>query len=159
AAVRRRHAAYFVGLAERAAPGLEGPDQAAWLARLEDDHDNLRGALAWSQSAAGDPAAGLRLCGALRGFLQLLGHLAEGRRWLAAVLAAPREGASDHPRADALFAAGVLAYLQGDHAAAHAWLGQSLVLRRGLGDSAGCARALSALAAVAQRRGEPGARA
>ena len=158
-AVRRRHAAYFVGLAERAAPGLEGPDQAAWLGRLERDHDNLRAALAWSRSEAGDPEAGLRLGGALRGFWHRRGHLAEGRRWLAAALAAPPGRASDRARTGALLAAGDLAYLQGDHAAAHAALAQSLALYRGLGDPAGCAGALSVLAAVALRRGDPGARA
>ena len=148
-----------MGLAERAAPGLEGPDQAAWLGRLERDHDNLRAALAWSRSEAGDPEAGLRLGGALRGFWHRRGHLAEGRRWLAAVLAAPPGRASDRARAGALLAAGDLAYLQGDHAAARAALAQSLALYRGLGDPAGCAGALSVLAAVALRRGDPGARA
>ena len=159
AAARRRHAAYYLALAERAAPELEGPRQRAWLDRLEAEEDNLRQALRWSQAEGGSAAAGLRLGGALRVFWQLRGHLAEGRRWLAAVLAAPRERASDRPRAAALFAAGMLAYLQGDHAAAHAALEQSLALCRELDDPAGGARALSFLAAVALRRSEPGARA
>src|SRR5215216_6556382 len=37
--VRRRHAAYFLGLAERAAAERQGPEQARWLDRLDADHD------------------------------------------------------------------------------------------------------------------------
>src|SRR6185437_15876151 len=40
--LRRRHLDHFVALAEEAEPGLSGPEQAAWLARIEDEHDNLR---------------------------------------------------------------------------------------------------------------------
>src|SRR5262249_7889509 len=45
--VRDRHCDWYVGLAERARQDIDGPEQAAWLDRLDAEHDNLRAALAW----------------------------------------------------------------------------------------------------------------
>ncbi len=61
--LRRRHADWFVRLAEEAEPHLHGPDASGWLARLRQDHDNLVQALEWSLDA--EPADALRLVGAL----------------------------------------------------------------------------------------------
>src|SRR5689334_25176334 len=51
--------------AERAAPELRRSQQAIWLARLEQDHNNLRVALAWSPTTSVSELAaaerGLRL--------------------------------------------------------------------------------------------------
>ena len=48
-ALGREHALYFMRLAEEAEPGLMGSEQAEWLNRLEDEHDNLRAALRWAR--------------------------------------------------------------------------------------------------------------
>lgn len=45
APLRLRHAAYYLAFSERASPGLEGPQQATWMRRLERKHDNARAAI------------------------------------------------------------------------------------------------------------------
>jgi predicted ATPase/DNA-binding CsgD family transcriptional regulator len=48
-AAQRAHAAYYLELAQRAEPHLIGPDEAAWIARLQADDANLAAALSWSR--------------------------------------------------------------------------------------------------------------
>ena len=85
ARMRERHAAYFLALALEAEPELEGPQQAAWLQRLEAELDNIRAALL--RSAEGeDTATGLQLASALLNFWTIRGHFAEGRSWVERLL-------------------------------------------------------------------------
>jgi non-specific serine/threonine protein kinase len=57
-AARRRHRGWYIALAEQAEPELLGPGQAVWIARLEEEHDNLRAALAWSLTGVPGPSLG-----------------------------------------------------------------------------------------------------
>ena len=82
-----RHAAYVLDLAERAADGLWGLDQASWLGRLETEQPNVRTALAWGFGQQ-DPEIGVRLAAALAQFWEMQGHYAEGHRWLDRALVA-----------------------------------------------------------------------
>jgi predicted ATPase/DNA-binding SARP family transcriptional activator len=77
--VRRRHAAFCLGLAERADPELRGARQLAWLERLDADTANLRAA-----HDALDPADAARLVRALTWYWFLRGRLREGRRLMTA---------------------------------------------------------------------------
>ncbi len=155
AAVRGRHAAYYLALAEAAEPELMGAGQATWLARLDADHDNMRAALAWARERAGDgDEMALQLAGALWRFWWIRGHLAEGRRWMERLLG--RGGGSAAVRARALNGGGNLAWGQGDYARATAWYEESLVFWRQVGDAAGIARALSNLGMVLHEQGDLG---
>src|SRR5207245_2508202 len=62
--LRAAHATYFVDMAEQGEAGLQGSDQAEWLARLSREHDNMRAALTWSVERR-DEELTLRLTGAL----------------------------------------------------------------------------------------------
>src|SRR5215207_1666411 len=143
-AARRRHAAFFLALAEEAEPELRGSNQRGWLERLEMEHDNLRAALSWALGQEEETELGLRLGGALGEFWHLRGHLSEGRRWLQAGLA-KGEATLTAARARALARAGYIAWEQGDYAHSVALSEESLTLSRKLGDAAGAAAALYTL--------------
>jgi predicted ATPase/DNA-binding SARP family transcriptional activator/DNA-binding CsgD family transcriptional regulator len=108
--VRRRHAEYFLALAEEAEPELWGPEDKAWLERLEAEHDNLRAALFWTLERR-EAELALRLAGALWRFWITRGYYEEGRRWFEGAL---EKGESTAARARVLAGLGHLALWQGD---------------------------------------------
>jgi predicted ATPase/DNA-binding NarL/FixJ family response regulator len=138
---RHRHAVFFLALAERAEPHLEGPEQVAWLDRLEQEHDNVRVALRWSERNE-DPEVLLRLAGALWDFWWMRGHVTEGLSWLVRALSRSEQRPPDAARAKALQGAGLLASISGEHERAAQFFDQSVALWRTLPDAPGLARAL-----------------
>jgi predicted ATPase/transcriptional regulator with XRE-family HTH domain len=147
-ALRRRHATYYLALAEAAEPELRGPQQKTWLERLEQEHDNLRAAMAWSQTMDDGAELGLRLSAALRWFWYVRGYMSEGRRWLDAALERSSVMAAT-VRAKALYAAGYLAAQQQDFGHATALSEASLVIFQELGDRHGIANAFRSLGIIA----------
>jgi predicted ATPase/DNA-binding CsgD family transcriptional regulator len=107
----RRHAAFFVALAEKARPKLRAAPQVEWLERLEKENGNLRGALSWALSAE-DIVTAARLGWALWVFWRIRNHQLEGRRWMEQVLAR-RDELPLALRARAIMAAEAMAYAQG----------------------------------------------
>lgn len=160
---RGRHRDWFLALVEEANEYLAGPDQSVWSERLEWEHDNLREALRFciesgvggATSADSPPNShetGLRLCGALLQFWEMRGYLSEGREWSTSILS-QSVGELSKVRADALNGAGVLAYMQGDYAAACHLHDESLCIRRTIGDRHGIAASLNNLGSVANEQG------
>ncbi len=150
--VRRRHRDWFLSLAEQAASELMGPRQAAWLDRLEEEHDNLWTALEWSLGSD-KVEAGLHLAAALWRFWEVRGYLSEGRTWLEAALA-KSGSASEELRAKLLQGAGILAWYQDDYPRAAALCQESLALYRQFNNKQGIAMALNILGLVRRNQGE-----
>ncbi len=93
--IRERHRDWYVALVERAASELSGEDQRRWLDRLEIEHDDIRAVLDRAV-AAPDPPIAIGLAFHIWRFWQKHGHLAEARRRLEAMEAAP--WSRDDPR-------------------------------------------------------------
>jgi predicted ATPase len=128
--LQRRHAAYFLALAEEAFPNLRGSPK-EWLDRLEAEHDNFRAALDHLE-ASGQTQRALQLAGALYRLWYLRGYLAEGRRRLEDLIRADERPTA--ARARALNGAAVMA---ADPAAARLRAEEGLALHRQLGDDWG----------------------
>jgi tetratricopeptide (TPR) repeat protein len=156
-AAGRRHADYYLMLAEEAARALRGPHQMAWCLRLEHDHDNLRAALAFVHDRA-DAELGLRLVAALWRFWSARGHAREGRQWLRQVLLLS-EG-RDEPaavlawRARALTGAALLALEVGVLSEAATASAAGLALARAYGEPADLVDALNARGMIGRVRAE-----
>ncbi|MFI6154717.1 BTAD domain-containing putative transcriptional regulator [Kitasatospora sp. NPDC051170] len=89
AAVRDRHLAHYLALAERAEPELRRTCQRTWLTRLDAESGNLLAALdeALRRATVGTPAQAVRLATALAWWWLLRGRLTQARRSLRAVAA------------------------------------------------------------------------
>jgi predicted ATPase/DNA-binding SARP family transcriptional activator len=144
---RRRHVEHFVALAEEAEPQLDDGEQIAWLARLEDEHDNLRAALAFALDT-GDSSSALRLVVGIRIFWLAHGYLAEGRHALESAIAATGNVPSEL-RANALNMVGILAGEQGEFDAARVSFEAALENAHAVGSTRTISRALSNLGNLA----------
>ena len=78
--IERRHAEYFLALAEEARPLLDGRERGQWLQRMNPELANFRAALRWAQDA-GEAAMSLRFTRALLPYWREQGYLREGLEW------------------------------------------------------------------------------
>jgi predicted ATPase len=150
--VKKRHAEYFLALAERGSPRLREADQVEWLEIFEREHDNMRGVLTWAADND-ESEIELRLAGALSKFWEFHAHLTEGQRWIEGALSRGAEAPAEL-RALCLDGAGVLARSQGEVKRANALLEESVALRRQLGDNRALAQSLRHLGSLTFDRGD-----
>jgi non-specific serine/threonine protein kinase len=150
----RRHAEYFVTLAEASRSEMFGARAGEWAARLEAEHDNVRAALAWSHEH--DAEQCLRLALGVHQFRLLHGYVAETRRWLESALALG-DATPAHLRARALEGAGAAARIQGDPDAARRFLERGVSVARQTGSLRQLATLTCDLGAIAILEGDPAA--
>jgi predicted ATPase/class 3 adenylate cyclase len=135
----RRHARFYLGVAEDAKPLL---GQAHVLAALVEDEPNFRAVLALGPER--DPGLMLRLAGSLSRFWFARGQFVEAREWLERALEGDASGRS-LARADALYALSAVLFLPEDAARRRDLLEEAIALFREHGDNEGLARSLNGL--------------
>jgi predicted ATPase/DNA-binding CsgD family transcriptional regulator len=130
--LRRRHRDYYLRLAEQSDADSCGPRQGHWVGRLQAERANFWAALDYCLTTPGEARTGLRLAAALWFYWIGCGFVRDGRYWLGRALAADTESSPE--RARALWTAGWIAFLQGEHEASTGLLEQARDLARQLGD-------------------------
>jgi non-specific serine/threonine protein kinase len=146
-AVRDRHLEHFYDLCKRTEGELNGPEARASLARLDEEHENLRTALEWG-AKDGDRHQALELAVSLSTYYQVRGMFEEGCASYAALLAV-LDGEPDAVVAKAYASQGVLLFRQGQFGLTRQRVGRALEIFEALGDKHGTAQALNTLAVVA----------
>ncbi len=91
AELKRRHALWYLRLAEAAAEDMRGPHFGDWVERLEAELDNLRSALTWALQHA--PGAGLQAAVGLIEFWLAGFNAREGQSWLELTIACAEDSA------------------------------------------------------------------
>lgn len=148
-ATGRKHAEFYVALGETAEPYLQTAQSDVWLARLEEEHDNLRAAMRWS--LINDPSMSIRLAVAVRNFWLVHGHLTEGFGWLKA---ASETGFKPDPSQNfkLLNGLGLAARFRGDYETARKAYEDGLNAGREAGDKQGTALSTRGLGLVAMQQ-------
>lgn len=152
--VNTRHATFFAELVEEAGTDFHGPREVEYLKRLEQDVDNIRGALGWVLERK-DGTTAFRFAW-MTWFWGPRGHWTEGRAWLERALALPTQDDALSARGAALFGAASLAWLQGDMPGAHGFAEACLAAALAAGDDLLVGRAQSLLAVLAWIEGNYG---
>jgi predicted ATPase len=150
--LQRRHANYFLELAERAEPGLAGKRQAVWLDRLEPEFANVQAVLDWALEW-GEIELAVRLGSALWWFMWLRGHFTE-MRWRLDQALARRSLLTASLQANLMIARGAIASVNGEHEQAMALYQEALGVERERLGVRQVSQVLRSMAFALSRRGE-----
>jgi non-specific serine/threonine protein kinase len=112
-ATRRRFRDYYIDLAQRSVTALIGPEQRAWLSRMDSEYDNFRTAIRMTLAERPDCKPALRLTGALQRYWMLRSNWSEPLAYLRTALSLPGAEARTVERGAALSALGNLLRLSG----------------------------------------------
>jgi predicted ATPase/DNA-binding SARP family transcriptional activator len=153
--IRRRHAEYFLDVAEVAYPNLlGGANDLALVARLELEDGNLRAAAEWCEEDDARAVFTMRFGAALYWLWYVRGHFSEGRQRLEQALAKGVE-VPRLERAKALSALGSVMLWQGDVGPAIRASEQAVAMLREEGDRFALTNALMHLGAALALSGDP----
>lgn len=131
--VQEAHAAYYLALAERAEPELYHHQQRLWLARLEQEHQNIRTALTFFQKR-NEREKLAHFIGTLGWFWYMHGFLNEGRQWVEYLFALGIQDLPRRIRGKVISASGVFAGFLGQGELAFARCQESIPLCKEFGD-------------------------
>ncbi len=150
--IRDAMAAHYALLCAGSAAAFVGDGQRAWLMAIDQEQDNIRGALEWAV-ANDDAETALTIAGGASWPHWLAGTSVEAKRWLDDAFRCAGD-ATDRPRALALTGRGLIDFQLGAHAGVDADLGAALSIFRDLDDMASIALTYSFYAEVAAARGD-----
>lgn len=155
-ATRQRYVHWCCRFAELGEARLRTTEHDRSIARVGQEHDNLRLAIAWSIAEPRDDS-GPRIVGALCWFWEIRGHHVEAMGYLERALALIDSRAvttSPTLRAKLLNGLGLFSYACGSYRAAAAYAEQALDLCRRAGDDQAACLALATLGYIAQFDGD-----
>ncbi|SNT38538.1 Predicted ATPase [Asanoa hainanensis] len=151
-AAHQAHAAHFLTVAQAAEPHLNRPAGPVWLRRLELERQNVVAALDWFLDGDGTPEA-LRMIWFTWAFWWRRGHIEEASRQLDRILG-QHDRLTEPQTARAVLAAGIMAFVSGQHTRAEELFLRALPMLRAAGDGPGAAFALGPLGQFAAQRGD-----
>jgi predicted ATPase/DNA-binding SARP family transcriptional activator len=152
--LRRRHAEFYLSVAETLSPRLEGPEQVEALAQLNAEASDLRGALIWAAKADRSTELALRLVGQLWHYWELTGDVTEPCQITLNLLAGAPPDAPPSLMAPALTGAATMCWMLGRNQEADQYHKQALQAHQGAGDDGGVAFTTMCLAVLAVERNE-----
>jgi predicted ATPase/DNA-binding SARP family transcriptional activator len=144
-ATQETHARFYFDLVQDARDAIIAND-AAWLDRLETEHDNLRGALAWGRR--NDMESTLVTAYTLSRFWHVRGHSREWRAWLSSVIPEISTPVSDWVLAATLQSLASLCFAQSDFPASRRFYEQAVEVWRRVGEALELVRAVKNLSHV-----------
>jgi predicted ATPase/class 3 adenylate cyclase len=152
--LRESHLAHFTALAELAEPHLRGPKQIEFLAKLEEEHDNIQSAILYCRDSL-QRDKGLRLASALWLFWDIRNYWRQGLQLLQSLLAiGPPPASEDSPgaliRAKALQVAARLALRTENNEQSSGYAEEGLRMAKAINNKALVSDLLLTLAGSAQ---------
>jgi len=156
AQIRRRHARYYLALAEQLEQVRDTPQEQEWLRKLEPERENLRAVNGWAIEQ-NEAEFSHRFNGSLFAFWLYRSNMAEYRHWLDAALALQQvatTAAALTAEALALDVAGYVMIWERDYMRAQACFERELTLYTEIGHPPGIATGMRGCGFTAMRRGD-----